>query len=180
MHTKTNSKLALLLKAFCVFFLISFGGGVLAYSLLARISKVILGQPYVFGALYRMFTYHWEHPFQYIAVATIHYSLFASMWVTFWSNASGWRRWVQISLVLIASLLTSGIWGGVLWKYHDMRAGFFPEGGRMLSDILWGASTGFVVGPIIVLLSFPLNAMALIAGYFFTHKVPLVLKSRKG
>jgi hypothetical protein len=167
-------------KAFGIFFIISFGGGVLMYSLLALISERLLGHPWVFGAVYRMFPYHWAHPFQYIFIVATVYSLLASTWATFWSDASGWRRWLQITLVLGISIMASSIPGGILWKFHDMQAGFFPEGSRMVSDFLWGAEAGLWVGPVIVLLSIPLNALALISGYVVTHRVPRYLKSRGG
>jgi len=79
-------------KAFGVFFLVSFGGGTLIYSLLALIAEKLFGAPMVFGSLFRMFAYHEEHSFQYIALIAITYSFFASIWATFRSYSSGWRR----------------------------------------------------------------------------------------
>ena len=165
-------------KAFGIFFLTSFGGGVLIYSLLALIAEKLFGEPMVFGILYRMFAYHWEHPFQYIALVAILYSFFASVWATLWSNVTGWLRWVQITLVLGITSLSSCVLGGVLWKFHDMQAGFFPERSKMLSDFLWGASAGLWIGPTIVSLSIPINILALIAGYAVTHRVPIYLAAR--
>lgn len=66
-------------KAFGVFFLISFGGGALIYSILALITEKLFGAPMVFGVLFRMFAYHRGHPFQYIALVAVVYSFFASV-----------------------------------------------------------------------------------------------------
>ena len=167
------------IKSFGIFFLLSFGGGVLTYSLLALVMERLVGEPAVFGAWWGMILYHWHHPFQYIAVVAILYSLFAAIWATFWSDSSsGWRRWLEITFILILSLLTSCVCGGILWKLHDMQSGYFPENSKMWADFLWGASEGLTLGPLIVLLSFPLNLLALISGYLATHRVPKFLRSR--
>lgn len=82
--------------------------------------------------------------------------------------------------MLLATLVIGSVLGGVLWKYHDMQAGYFPDGSRMSADFLWGAWTGLWIGPVIVLLSIPLNVLALISGYAVTHRVPIFLKSYSG
>jgi hypothetical protein len=180
MSENSYPRLKFYARAFGLFFLISYGGGVLLYFLLVLLTRALFGEPHVFGALYRMLTYHEQHPFQYIALVALHYSLFASLWTTFRSGTRGAQRYLEITLVLIFTLLTSAVSGGILWKYHDMQAGYFPETAQMLADFLWGAKIGFMLGPFIVLQSIPLNLLALIAGYFFTHRVPSVLNERDG
>ena len=167
------------IKAFGAFFAISFGGGAAVYSLLAAITEQLSGRPAVFAGLYRMFMYHSAHPFQYLAVVAIVYSFFASVWATRYSDSTAWRRWLQITIVLLISLIVSSVLGGVLWKFHDMQAGHFPESPQIWRDFRWGASTGLLLGPLIVLLSFPLNTITIIAGYAVTHKAPEFLRLRR-
>ncbi|MGL4399648.1 MAG: hypothetical protein ACRCXD_07245, partial [Luteolibacter sp.] len=59
-----------ILRLFAYFALICFSTGTLGYFLL----QLVMPAGWVFGALYRMFLYHWEHPLQYIALISIVYA----------------------------------------------------------------------------------------------------------
>ena len=129
---------------------------------------MVLPQGYVFGGRYRMFLYHETHPLQYIAVVAVTYGSIATACVLRWSHLEGWHRFSAIVGIMIATVFVASAPGGVLWKIHDMQAGFFTMGARFWSDLLWGALTGLEVGWLVIALSFPYNIIGLIVGYTVT------------
>ena len=122
----------------------------------------------VFGALYRMFLYHDEYPFQYIMVVALTYAVIATACALRWSHLLGWRRFATIVGVIVATILIASVPGGVLWKLHDMQAGYFPTGARFWGDLFWGASMGLQVGWLVIALSPPFNIIGLVVGYAVT------------
>jgi len=124
---------------------------------------------HVFGGLYRMFLYHESHPFQYIAVVALTYGVIATGCALRLSRLAGWRHSAAIVGIIFATVLVASVPGGVLWKIHDMQAGYFTTGSRFWSDLLWGASTGLQVGWLVIALSLPYNIIGLILGYAVTH-----------
>jgi hypothetical protein len=122
----------------------------------------------VFGRLYRMFLYHEAHPFQYIAVVSFTYAIIATLSGPRCSRLTAWRRRVAILSIVAASILIASIPGGVLWKVHDMQAGYFTTGARFWSDLQWGASMGLRVGWLIAALSLPYSIVGLLVGYVIT------------
>lgn len=124
---------------------------------------------YVFGGLYRMFLYHESHPFQYIAIVAFSYAVIATPCAVRWPHLVGWRRSAAIICIIVATVLAASVPGGVLWKIHDMQAGFFTTGARFWKDLLWGASTGLQVGWLIIGFSVPYNIIGVIAGYSVTN-----------
>ncbi|NJK76050.1 MAG: hypothetical protein HC849_20010 [Oscillatoriales cyanobacterium RU_3_3] len=119
----------------------------------------------VFGALYRMFLYHYQHPYQYIAVISLTYGIMGATGI-FCLRHLKWKQKTTIGFILVSTTILASIPGGILWKIHDMQAGFFPSGERFLPDLSWGASTGLQVGWAIALLSFPYNVISWISGYW--------------
>jgi len=122
----------------------------------------------VFASLSRMVPYHNKHPYQYIAVVSIIYSIIAFLNVLFFKKPS-WKKIIFVYLgIVFSSIFIASISGGILWKIHDMQAGFFPSGIKFARDILWGASRGLRFGWLIFTLSVPYNIICLITGYFIT------------
>ena len=69
-------------------------------------------------------------------------------------------RRLQVALIpCLAVLFTGPIWG-MLWVYHDMQAGFFPDFSRMIDYLLFGAQQGWFFAFSGAVLSFPLNVLA--------------------
>ncbi|MBK1818079.1 hypothetical protein JIN84_20825 [Luteolibacter yonseiensis] len=130
--------------------------------------RMIMPHGWVFGALYRMFLYHWAHPLQYIGLVSLIYAAVATSVVFLCGNLTG--RWphLMIPFIMLTSILAASPAGGVLWVIHDMQAGYFPEGSRFWNDIAWGAITGASTGWVVVLLSVPYNIFGLVAGYYVT------------
>ncbi|MDB6110408.1 MAG: hypothetical protein JWR69_2158 [Pedosphaera sp.] len=129
----------------------------------------VMPRGYVFGGLYRMFLYHEAHPFQYIAVVAFIYALIATVCVARWPHLAGWRRFATIICIIVATVFVASVPGGVLWKIHDMQAGFFTTGARFWNDLSWGASTGLQIGWLVIALSLPYNIIGVITGYAVTH-----------
>ena len=59
--------------------------------------------------------------------------------------------------------------GGMLWHYHDMKFGFFPDNwiSKMVNH---GFSMGLELGWLIILFSIPYNIFGSIVCYFLTKK----------
>lgn len=129
---------------------------------------------HTFGGLYRMYMYHEQHPFQYIAVVSITFGVFSIAWLQVCRHMTGWGRWISILVTILLTILVASVPGGILWKIHDMQAGWFPEGEKFWKDILWGAKEGLRFGWLIVLMSTPYNILGLVTGMFFLHRLPFI------
>lgn len=139
------------------------------YFLLEKVMWTVDGEHgYVFGVLYRMFLYHYQHPYQYIAIVSLTYGGIATIWASCWGTQAGWTRRLSIFSVMGITIICSSIPGGMLWVFHDMQAGFFPEGQQFWNALVWGAITGLKVGWIIIAFSIPYNIIGIIIGYWVT------------
>ncbi|MDQ6632773.1 MAG: hypothetical protein M3Y82_13625 [Verrucomicrobiota bacterium] len=135
----------------------------------------------VFGALPRMFLYQEEHPFQYIALVTMIYGFIATFCALRWSDIVRWQRHCMSFAIMITTIIVASVPGGVLWKIHDMQAGYFPTGIQFWSDLFWGASSGLQIGWLLIALSLPYNLIGLIAGHLITlYGFRITAQSRRG
>ena len=148
-------------KLFGFYLLASFASASLGYLLVGA----VMGE-HVFGGLYRMFLYHLQHPFQYIALACLVFSALAAAFTPRIARLASVPRFVAILGVMLGSVLLASVPGGVLWSVHDMQAGSFPAGARFWGALAWGASTGLQIGWLVIALSLPYNLLGLLAGYF--------------
>lgn len=130
--------------------------------------RSVMPHGYVFAGLPRMFMYHETHPFQYIAIVALIYGVVATVCVIYRPKLTGWRLRIAAVSIMLVTIVAASVPGGVLWKIHDMQAGFFPTGAEFWKDLLWGASTGLQGGWFVIALSFPYNIIGLIAGYAVT------------
>lgn len=121
----------------------------------------VLGMQAVFGSMYRMYLYHYQHPYQYIAIFCAVYALAAAWLVTCKPHLQGLRRLLSIALLLLITIALASMAGGVLWKIHDMQAGYFPAGSRFWRDLWWGATNGLLAGWWVLLISTPFNLICL-------------------
>lgn len=161
-HGSTN--LNQFLKLFVFLVGCSFLFGAAGYFIL----WLIMPEGWVFGALYRMFCYHWEHPLQYIALMSLIYSTVATFVILLPDDPVGKWPCVTIPLIMLASIALASPVGGVLWAIHDMQAGYFPDGIRFWNALIWGALEGISSGWLIILTSVPYNILGVIVGYQVT------------
>jgi hypothetical protein len=148
---------------FCYFTLSCFSAGSIGYFFLI----LIMPKGWVFGALYRMFLYHWEHPYQYISLVAVIYGLVAASFALALRHRNKISGWI-IFFVMFLTIAIASPAGGLLWVFHDMQAGYFTEGQRFWADLGWGALEGLKSGWLVILLSIPYNLFGLEAGYFVT------------
>lgn len=153
-----------ILKLFAYFVLASFLPAAGVYLAL----RAFMPYGYVFAAPYRMFLYHWEHPFQYITLVALTYASLATPCALQWSGVNGVRRSALILGLMAATILAASVPGGMLWKIHDMQAGFFTAGARFWSDLGEGAMWGLKTGWLIIAWSVPYNIFGVVIGYFVT------------
>ena len=130
---------------------------------------ILIPNHHVFGAWYRMFVYHWQHPIQYILIPCFFYGIIA----TFISDTFRRKKVLgQVLLTLVIIILTvilSLPFGGMLWHYHDMQAGYFPTN-WFHTMITKGFSWGIELGWLIIGLSVPYNIFGSVICYFLTKK----------
>lgn len=141
----------------------SFASAVAGYYLL----WAVLPGHYVFGALYRMFLYHQAHPLPYIALCCFFYGLLATGGADRFGRLGAWGRVGATGLLGALTVALSAPFGGMLWHFHDMQAGYFPPDWPrvLLSE---GPLDGWAVGWLIVLLSGPYTLLGLVVCYFLT------------
>lgn len=156
------------LKLFSFYFLASYSLAALGYIVLHFLFVDLWGWPGVFAALPRMFMYHEAHPFSYIAVICFVYAVFATRAALWLKRRNHRRQNLLIGLVILATIIGASIPGGILWAVHDMAAGHFLTGTRLVNYLGLGAWRGLQVGWLIILLSVPYNLFGLIIAYFVT------------
>ena len=148
--------------------------GCLVYMLL----ETIMPSGNVFGRWYRMFLYHYQHPYQYILVVALSYGFIATVWTRFYGYLIAWKRAISIIMVMLFSLVIASVLGGVLWAIHDIQAGFLPPLDVLWGNLTWAATTGLTFGWVIIGLSIPYNILCGISGYFLTHYGQRYLEER--
>ena len=147
---------------FIVYFVVCLGGLGSLYSLVSLLMGGSAFPWVLFGWNYQV-----EYPMQYICVVAVCYALVAALWtVCMKRQRRGVLRVLEVLAVILVALVLACPLGGMLWHFHDMLAGFFPD--FWLRKLLGGFVDGLVVGPRLVFYSFPYNLMALIVGYFAT------------
>ena len=156
------------LKLFLFYFLASCSLASLGYIAMHFLFVDLWGWRGVFAGLPRMFMYHDAHPFSYIAVICFIYAVLATG-ATLWLRQQNHRRQaLLIALVIFATIIGASIPGGILWTIHDMAAGHFLTGARLVNYLGLGAWRGLQVGWLIILISVPYNLFGLIIAYFLT------------
>jgi hypothetical protein len=142
------------------YWLTSFGCAVAGYGLL----WALLPGHRVFGAPYGMCLYHSAHPLSYIALCCGVFGPLAAGAADAFRRRGRWGRVGVVALLALATVALSTPLGGMLWEWHDMRAGYFPaDWARVL--FLNGTRDGLTVGWFIILLSIPYNVLGLLVCY---------------
>jgi len=126
---------------------------------------IIMPKHHVFGVFFRMITYHKDYPIPYIMICTFTFAIIASILSEKFEKASVINKIQILVIIVILSIIISSFFGGILWHYHDMRAGFFPE--NWPTKLLTKASLhGLNTGWFIILISFPYNLLGIITSYY--------------
>ena len=149
---------------FCsiVYFVVCFGGLGSLYRLVS-----LLMRESAFAWVPRMFVYHEQHPMQYIGIVAVSYALVAALWTVFMKRPRrGVSRMLEVLAVILVALALACPLGGMLWHFHDMQAGFFPN--FWLRKLLGGFADGLMIGPRLIFYSLPYNLIGVIVGYFAT------------
>ena len=130
---------------------------------------LIMPKHYVFGVWYRMFLYHHENPIQYIMIPCFIYGIIASVFSEKFYKKELKEQIFSSLIIIILTILLSSILGGMLWNFHDMKAGYFPEN-WVLKLLTSGTSMGISTGWLIILLSVPYNILGIIVSFFLNKK----------
>jgi len=142
-------------------------------SLTYFIIKQFLPQP-VFSWPY-VPAYHWQYPYQYISIISIVYAILATIWTHYFHYSIKEKKYLSITILLVITILIGSILCGILWGIHDTiiygPSIRYPLKKLFIKNILQGATGGFLVGWIVVLLSFPYNIIMFIWGIIITTKL---------
>ena len=116
-----------------------------------------------------MFLYHWTHPISFIAIPCFFYGIIASLFAEKYLTLTVTKQISFTILIIILTILLSSPFGGMLWHYYDMKAGYFPP--NWISKMIkLGFEWGLGIGWLIIALSIPYNIIGSIACYFLTKK----------
>ena len=153
------------LKRLVFYWIASFTLAVVCYYFL----WTIMPGHYVFGSWFRMFLYHWEHPIQFIAIPCFFYGILATLLADKFSKQRVHRQLLLTLLIVTVTVLVSSPFGGMLWHYYDMKAGYFPSN-YIRKMVSLGFEWGLEMGWLIIGLSIPYNLIGLITCFFVTKK----------
>ena len=145
-------------KLLFFYWLTAFTIAVLGYYLLGLVSKR------VFGSWYRMICYHYGHPIQYIAIPVFFYGIVATWFTQKFYHSN--RKPAFTFFIVLLTIVLSSPFGGMLWHFHDMQAGWFPK--NWIDKLLGGFTEGLGIGWLLILLSFPYNIIGVVIAYFLT------------
>jgi hypothetical protein len=156
-------KIEITIKRLLYFWCLSFVIATSCYYLL----WAIMPMHYVFGTWPRMFLYHYQYPVLYITIPCFFYGIVATYYSNKFCAQSSKQQILTTISIAALTILISMPFGGMLWVYHDMQAGYFPANctNRIISN---GISMGLSTGWLIILVSIPYNILGLITSYFIT------------
>ena len=146
-------------------------------TILYYILWAIMPNHYVFGVWYRMFVYHWEHPVAFIIIPCFFYGIIATLFADKYSKQNLIRQIFLTIVIILLTIIVSSPFGGMLWHYYDMKAGYFPPNwfGKIIS---LGFEWGLEMGWLIVGLSIPYNVIGSITCFFLTKKGSELFKTK--
>jgi hypothetical protein len=122
-----------------------------------------------FGFGIHMPSYHYEHFMQYIIIPCFFFSMLAVRLAKKFLLANMLKRIFYILFMAIATIFLSSPFGGFLFHFHDMMAGYFPE--DYLSKLLiYAPLMGLQYGWAIILGAFPYTPLGIIVSYFIMLK----------
>jgi hypothetical protein len=132
----------------------------------------------VFAAWFGMlrFSYHWLHPIQYILIPCFFYGIIATFISDIFRKKNVLGQVFLTLVIIIVTIILSSPFGGMLWYYHDMQAGYFPTN-WFDTMITKGFSEGIEIGWLIVGLSIPYNIFGSVICFFLTKKGSVLFKT---
>jgi hypothetical protein len=153
------------IKKLFFFWICSFIIAIAGYYLL----WLIMPNHFVFGVWFRMFLYHYEFPIQYIVIPSFFYGIIASIFSSRFNIQSIKKQLLTLFYIVSITMIISFPFGGMLWMYHDMQAGYFPTN-WVEKMIRHGIASGLSTGWLIISLSLPYNLLGVVVAYFLTKK----------
>jgi len=109
------------------------------------------------------------YPLQYILIPCFFYGIIATFLANTFKNKKVLSQIIITIIIIILTVLISSPFGGMLWHYHDMKAGYFPDNwiSMMINN---GFTWGIEIGWLVIGLSIPYNVIGSIICYFLTKK----------
>ncbi len=145
------------------------GSSFILASIFYYVLWLIIPSHRVFGSVFRMLPYHYQFPLQYIVIPCFFYGVLANLFANNFKKSKITKQMFLTLLIIVLTIFISLPFGGILWHFHDMKAGFFPEK-WMFKLVNKGVASGFGIGWYIILLSIPYNILGAIVCFFLTKK----------
>lgn len=117
----------------------------------------------------RMAAYHYEYPIQFILIPCFFYSLIASSVSDYFLRAKKIKRIFLTIAIVLLTVLISCPFGGMLWHFHDMQAGYFPDNWMNVLFVK-APAMGLQWGFLIIASAVPYNLIGSVVCYFLTLK----------
>jgi len=108
-----------------------------------------------------------KHPVAFITIPCFFYGIIATVLADTFSKQNLVKQIFLTIAIIVLTVFASSPFGGMLWHYYDMKAGYFPPNwvGKMAElGFEWGLKTGWLI----VGLSIPYNIIGSITCYFLT------------
>jgi len=131
----------------------------------------------VFGAFFHMNLYHYRYPVPYILIVCFFYGIVATLFTDRFVRQTQLRQIITTLIIVILTVLISSPFGGMLWHYHDMQAGFFP-GDWKRKMVKNGIRDGLSIGWFIIAISIPYNIIGILICYYLTRKGAFLLREK--
>jgi len=138
------------------------------------ILSFFMPKSFVFGAFYRMILYHWENPMSYISLPCFFFGIIAPYLTKGFLTKTFFKQLLTLFIIITLTIILSSPLGGMLWHYHDMKAGYFPNN-WFVKIVSQGSLEGLQLGWLIILLSFPYNILGSIISFYLIKKVETLI-----
>lgn len=131
-----------------------------------------------FSTFYGRYSYHLMHPLQFIAVPCFVFSVLAVIFSDIFEKSSILKQILLTLLLAFLTVLISSPLGGILWHFHDMLAGHFPQN-WLWKLIRYGFREGIQLGWLIIILSIPYNFIGLFVSFFILKTISGIAKNKQ-
>jgi hypothetical protein len=134
---------------------------------------LVMPSPSFFGGAEGMPLYHQQYPLYYIAIPCFFYGILATLFADKFTGKPLLRRIALTVAIIVLVVFVSSPFGGILWYYHNMQAGFYTRHGGPSPHFSFlvegGIRDGLINGWFLLLFySFPYNLICSILCFFLT------------
>lgn len=128
-----------------------------------------------FFKFYKSYCYHMIYPLQFMAIPCFVFSALAVLFLNKFNSISLSKQILLTLFIIALTVIISSMPGGMLWHFHDMRAGYFPSNWGW-KIVRYGFREGMQIGWLIILLSVPYNIIGAFTAFFIMKTLSVFSK----